>query len=194
MSWTIRKFEYERIARKIDPAVKLTTKDKWPWKVMAAVVQVVTFGGISYRRFLEDYATTIGPIQAYPRKWRKLSTRLLVHEARHTRQFRWMGLFIHPWVGVLPMALLYVFLPLPLGFAWFRWWFEIDAEKTAYRWALANGYTPQQIRERAVWFGSKVCGSNYGWSWPTFLGGISGFEKAAAVVIREVWERGNESR
>lgn len=190
MSWTRNRAKYETIAQRIDPAVRLVTKDAWPWKVIAALAMVFSFGGITYRKFLDSYATTIGPIQGYPRQWEGLSERLLVHEARHTRQFRWMGLFIHPWVGVLPMMILYLLLPLPLGFAFFRWRFEIDADKAMYRWMLSKGEKAEKVRERARSFGARVCGGNYGWSW--LIGGIKGFEKAAEGAIQEA-RRGKRS-
>jgi len=183
MSWLEHKAEYEKIARAIDPSVRLVTKDAWPWKVIAALVMVFTFGGIRYRTFLERYATTLGPIQGYPREWPKLSTRLLVHEARHTRQARWFGLWIHPWVGFPVFGILYLLFILPLGFAFFRWRMEIDADLAGYRWALRNGWSPTDVRERAKAFGATVCGGNYGWSW--IIGGRRGFEKAAEKAIRE---------
>jgi hypothetical protein len=181
-TWVTEKYKYEKIARSIDPSVRLVTKDGWYWKVIAALVMVFTFGGISYRKFLDDYATTIGPLQGYPRQWQKLSTRLLVHEARHTRQARWFGLWIHPWVGLPLFGVFYLLLFLPLGFAFFRWRFEIDADVASYKWQLKNGYTAEQVRARAKAFGAKVCGGNYGWSW--LFGGVRGFEKAADKVIQ----------
>lgn len=183
MSWVNFKHEYEPIARSIDSSVKLVVKEGWFWETLGVLVMIFTFGGISRERFMNDYATTIGPLQAYPRRFEKLSRRLLVHECRHTRQARWLGLGIHPWVGLPLLAVLYLLAPLPLGFAWFRWRFEIDADLTSYRWMLKNGYSATEVMLRAKAFGSKVCGSNYGWSW--LIGGVSGFEKAARKAIDE---------
>jgi hypothetical protein len=183
MSWVVQKYRYSRIAWGIDSSVRLVTKDAWPWKVIAALVMICTFGGIPYRTFLEKYATTIGPIQGYPRSWSKLSTRLLIHEARHTRQSRWFGLGIHPWLGLPIFGLLYLLVFLPLGFAYCRWRFEIDADLAAYRWALRNGYEPDWVRDRAKRFGAQVCSGHYGWSW--IIGGTRGFEKAAEKAIHE---------
>lgn len=187
MSWIDRKSEYEAIARKIDPSAKLVTKDAWPWKVLAVLVTAVTFGGMTYRRFLDDYATTIGPIQGYPRQWPILSARIIVHEARHTQQARWCGLWIHPWVGLPLFGLLYIAVFLPIGFAFFRWRFEIDAELASYRYQLRHKTPPSEIRARAKRFGPVVCGGDYGWSW--IIGGVAGFESAAEKAIQEAASR-----
>lgn len=181
MSWTQRKDEYQALARSIDPSIRLVTKDSWPWKVMGALAMVLTFGGVRYRQFLEDFATTIGPIQGYPRHWPTLEARLIVHEARHTRQARWCGLWIHPWVGLPLFGVLYLLIFLPLGFAFFRWRFEIDAERASYRWMLQSGqYAPEDVRQRAQNFGETVCSGSYGWSW---IGGTRAFLRAAEAEI-----------
>lgn len=193
MSWTERLDFYQNIGREIDPAVRLTTKDGWFWKMLAVLATVFTFGGIQYRVFLEDYATTIGPVQAYPRAWRTLSRPLLIHEAQHTRQSRWCGLWIHPWVGLPIFGILYLLVLLPVGFAFFRWRFEINADAAAWRWMLRNGAQPHQIRSRANLFGKKVCGGNYGWSFLPW--GVGGFKRAAEDVIHEFRKEAvNDSR
>lgn len=181
MSWSNRNHVYTKLARQIDPSIVLTTKDGWFWKLLAVFAMLFTFGGISRKKFLENYATTIGPIQAYPRNWPKLSRRLLIHEAQHTRQARWCGLGIHPWVGLPIFAVLYLLVLLPIGFAYFRWRFEINAERASYRWMLNNGYLRRDVRLRASTFGQRVCGGNYGWSW--VIRGVEGFKKAAEAEI-----------
>jgi hypothetical protein len=178
MSWTDRKAEYEAIVRQIDPSVRLTTKDGWFWKILAVLVSPF----VGYRGFLDHYATTIGPVQAYPSSWETLSPALLVHEARHTRQCRWFGLGIHPWVGLPLYGLAYLLLPLPLGLALVRWWAELDAERASYRESLRRGEPASAIRERAARFGRTVCGASYGWA---LLGGARTFERAAEAEIQE---------
>jgi hypothetical protein len=182
MSWVDHKAEYEEISRSIDPAVRLVTKDAWPWKVLAALVMVFTFGGISYRKFLEGYATTIGPIQGYPRKALYLSRSLLIHEARHTRQARWFGLWSHPWVGLPLFAVFYLLLPLPLGLAWFRFRFELDAHVASWRWMLANGAPEDSVMLHADYAAKRVCGGNYGWSWPQSWGWETFIKKARQII------------
>jgi hypothetical protein len=204
MSWVGRWDEYEKIARTITPGVVIVTKDSWLWTAAWLFLVVFTLGifaiKMSRHRFLHNYATTIGPIQGYPREWQSLSKRLLVHEARHTTQSQWFGYaipilgwipgqvggFLRAIVGLPLFGLLYLILFFPLGFAFFRWRFEIDADLASYRWMLRNGYTVAQIRARAAKFSAKVCGGDYGWSWPRWLGGVRGFERAADKAILEV--------
>lgn len=201
-SWVIHKFKYQKIASSIESAATLSTKDSLLWKVVAAVVMVCTFGGISRRKFLEEYATTFGPLQAYPRYWPSLSTRLLVHECRHTTQCLWFGYAVpiagwffgrrvRAWCGLPLYGIVYLLLFLPLGFAYFRYLFERDADRVAYRWALEEGYTPKWVTERARSFGLRVCGGNYGWSWPAFFG-VNGFVKVASEEI-ERWRNKSTS-
>ena len=74
-------------ARKIDPAAKLTTKNGKFWHFLAWLLSVL--GIMSEKSFLEGFATTIGPIQAYPESWPYyVVDQLLVHESRHTKQAR----------------------------------------------------------------------------------------------------------
>jgi len=185
MSWVQHKSQYQKLAWAVDPSVVLTTKDSWFWKVLAAVYSAVTFQfSTGYHSFLRNYATTLGPVQAYPAYWPRLDGPLLIHEATHTRDARWCGFGIHPWVGLPVYALLYLLFVLPLGFAVARWRFEIRAEKKAYVWALNHGYSESWVRSRAKSFGQKVCGADYGWSW--LFGGVQGFINAGEAAIREV--------
>jgi hypothetical protein len=208
ISWATgwRKEQYETIAESITPGVILVTKDSWFWTAAWLALVICTLGvyaiKMNLHRFLHDYATTIGPIQGYPGEWETLGRRLLTHEARHTRQAQWFGYavpvlgwipgktgaFIRALVGLPLFGFLYLIPIFPLGFAVLRWRFEIDAELTSYKWMLKNGYTIAQVRARAVSFGTKVCGGDYGWSWPKWLGGVRGFEHAADKAIQEVWK------
>lgn len=186
MSWVDRKDELETKARQIDPAVHLTTKDGWFWKALAAILLVLSFGTFKRERFLERFATTIGPLQAYPREWSAAQVaHVLIHESRHTRQFRVCGFFIHPWVGVPLMALIYGLLPLPAGLAVFRAWLELDADRYRWRVLLEQGKTPPDwIRRRAESFAMTVSGPSYIWSLPRpWL--EKWFRRAAEKVIAE---------
>jgi len=194
ISWVIRKDEYLAIAREQHPAVILTTKDAWIWKAIAAVVMCLTFGGIGYREFLENYATTIGPVQAYPRQWSKLSRRLLVHECRHTAQCAWFGWAVpilgwffpklRPWVGLPLYGLAYLLIYLPLGLAFVRLCFEVDADRASYARMLIDGDSADRVLLRARAFAAKVCGGNYGWAWPKKWG-LARFVKAAEEAIAD---------
>lgn len=51
---------------------------------------------------------------------------ILRHEAVHMQQQQRLGLG-NVWLGVLPFLLAYLLLPLPVGFAWFRYRWEREA-------------------------------------------------------------------
>lgn len=199
-SWVDQKGQYQAIARSIDPAAVVLTKDHWLWSAAWWALAVLTLGliaiGMPKRRFLEQYATTLGPFHGYPSSWPRLSRRLLVHECRHTSQFVFAGWFVpvFGWLfgrkaravaGLLPMAIVYGLVVLPIGFALGRWLLELDADRTAWRWQLRNGYSADQVRARAEAFGRKVCGAPYLWAWLPVFGGVKAFSSAADKVIRE---------
>jgi hypothetical protein len=121
----------------------------------------VTFGRM--RSYLDSYQTTIGKTVYVTSDWddwpayeRYVTLR---HEAIHLRQFRRYTLPV--------MALLYVLLPLPMGLAYFRARFEMEAYAESIR-AAAELYgidyvqTPD-YRGRIV---EQFVGPSYGWMWP----------------------------
>jgi len=185
MSWINDKERYQGIANSIDPSVKLMTKDGWIWKAIAWCLFIITFGVFKRKRFLEHFATTLGPIQAYPRNWPYLTEGIIVHESRHTRQARWFGFGLHPWIGLPIMALAYLLIPLPLGFAYLRYKLELDADRATWKFWIAQGRTPDEIRKRATRFAQIVASSAYGWAWPKKWV-IKGFlEAAERVIVKE---------
>jgi hypothetical protein len=182
-SWVDQRARLLSLAHQLDPAVDLQLKENGFWRSVAALLSLVTLGGISARAFLEDYATTLGPIQAYPRGWSAETVEaVLVHEARHTRQFRWFGFGLHPWFGLPLMALVYLLLPLPLGLAFFRYRLELDADRASWRHNLVRGVHPDEIRLRARAFADRVASGAYGWAWPRRWA-RRGFSRAAERVI-----------
>lgn len=184
-SWVTDKVRLAALAHTIDKSVQLYTKDNWFCKALAGILLVITFGGMKYRVFLDRFATTIGPLQFYPVTW-DISTveRVVVHESRHTRQARWFGFWIHPWVGLPLFAVFYLLLPLPLGLAWFRCWFEMDADRYSWRHQLKQGATIVQILTRANAFGNTVCSGSYMWPLPKKWG-VPMFEKAVEKVVKD---------
>jgi hypothetical protein len=183
MSWTDEHARLETIARVIEPSVRLVPKEGPFWRAVGRLAAVATIGGIDLRTFLEDYATAIGPLQGYPRHWSVARVEaLLVHEARHTRQARWCGFGIHPWLGLPLFGALYLALPLPAGGAVLRFWFELDADRASWRHALRCGATPEQVRARAAEFASRVCSGHYGWPIPRRVG-VAWFARAAERAI-----------
>jgi hypothetical protein len=198
VSWIDDREQYQAIAAKIDPAATLFTKDHWVWTAAWIGLIVITLGlaaiGMPLKKFLERYATTLGPFHGYPSAWPALSKRLLVHECRHTTQFVFAGWFVPVlgWFfgrkvravcGLLPMAVVYGLVIFPIGLALGRWLLELDADRTSWRWAIRNGFGAGWVRERAARFGRQVCGGPYLWAW--VLGGVGVFERSAEKVICE---------
>jgi len=181
--WLAERGRLEALARAIEPSVRIGSKDGWPWRALAGLARAATLGGISRRTFLESYATTVGPWHGYPAGWSAARVEAtLVHEARHTRQARWCGLGLHPLVGLPLFALLYLLAPLPAGLALGRFLFELDADRAAWRHALAAGAEPEAIRARARAFAGRVCSGHYGWPVPRRLG-MAWFERAAERTL-----------
>jgi hypothetical protein len=124
-------------------------------------LMVVTFGGM--RTYLGSYQTTIGMTVYVTSDWddRHCDARYVTmrHELVHLRQFRRYGL--------IGMALLYLLVPLPLGLAYFRARFEMEAYAESIRAAAAiyglDHVRAGCFREHVV---SQFVGPSYGWMWP----------------------------
>ena len=205
MSWIAERFKYENIAAEIEPAARLRTKDSWLWKVLWVLMTVFSLGlsllKMSWSTFFKIYATTIGPIQGYPRSFERLGRRLLVHECQHVKQAVFCGYFIPilgwipgrwgrhfcAWVGLPFMLLGYVVLPFPIGLCYGRYRLELDADIVSWKWALKNkkGYTPKDVRDHATARVDKVAGGAYLWAWPKPLV-RRGYKKASERVIAKV--------
>ena len=178
-SWVDKKDEYQAIARKIEPSVRIVTKDAWIWRVAGWILTVVTFGKMKSKTFLSKYATTLGPWLAFPREWTVLDDKILVHEAQHARQQRYFGLWIHPIVGIPLFGLTYIVLLLPTGLSIFRVLFEINADMRAVRFALDNGSNEAWARFRAKEFGETVSSAHYYWPLWLVSGPVRFFESLA---------------
>jgi hypothetical protein len=113
--------------------------------------------------YLDSFQTTIGSTVYVTPGWAQLDPDqryvTLRHEAIHLRQFRTFT--------VPGMFVLYVLLPLPMGLAWFRAYFEKAAYAESIRaaaevWGAAlprsAGYRQHVI--------SQFTGPSYGWMWP----------------------------
>ncbi len=156
-------------------SARVVAKTGWFWKGLHWLVVVVTFG--QNRRFLDSYATTIGPVIALPPAWLERRSEawlvaLLAHEAHHVTQFRRWG-FGSAWVGAVTMGFAYLFLPLPIGFAYFRWKSEREAYAVGWRVDLelsrAAGADPASLHARRrtlIDHGVRqLTGGAYGWTW-----------------------------
>lgn len=158
---------------------RIIPKVGWFWTAIHWIVFVVTFG--RNRRFLTEYATTIGPYIGLPPAWiprvgEPWLRYLLVHERRHIAQARRFGLG-SVWFGLVPLALLWLSFPLPLGLSWGRWYLEREAYAEGFRAELAGlaaelGREPtpfelRTMRKRLVDFGVRqMTSGSYGWAWP----------------------------
>jgi hypothetical protein len=198
VSWVVEKFKYQREAEKIEPAAVITTKDSKWWTALWVSLVVVTLGlfaiGQPYRVFMEKFATTVGPVQGYPRKWAVVSIRTIVHECRHTKDVIFFGWFVpvlgwisnklRAWVGLLPAGLVYGLLPFPVLLCYGRYKMELRADTASYHWMLEDGCSPEEVRSRAVSFAETVGSGKYFWPWPKPLV-RRGFKIAAEQVIRQ---------
>ena len=122
---------------------------------------VITFGRM--RDYLDSYQTTIGSTVYVTADWAETDPDdryvTLRHEAVHLRQFRRF---------TLPgMAVLYLLLPLPMGLAWFRAYFEKEAYAETLR-AAAEVWGPDFPRLDSYRRGilEQFTGASYGWMWP----------------------------
>jgi len=121
----------------------------------------LTFGRM--RTYLDSFQTTIGRTVYVTADWDSIDADqryvTLRHEAVHLRQFRKF---------TLPgMAVLYVLLPLPMGLAWFRAYFEKEAYAESIR-AAAEVWGPAYPRRAAYreYVIGQFLGPSYGWMWP----------------------------
>ena len=150
--------------------IRVVPKRGWLWKSLHWAVLILTLGG--NRAFLKRYYTTIGPVVGYPEDWEKQDVvhriAILSHERRHVGQFRKGGLG-SAWLGVLPVGLCYLLLPLPVGFAWCRWRFERTAYAEGIRVELSWRPSADR-RERLIAHAvEQLVGPRYGYTaklWP----------------------------
>lgn len=156
---------YDELVRALEaeiPGFRIVRKDDSRFqRVIHGALCVLTFGRM--RAYLAQYQTTIGRTVYVTPDWddrdpleRYVTLR---HEAVHLRQFR-------RWT--LPgMALLYLLIPLPMGLAWFRAWFEREAYAETIRAAAEvwGSETPRrpEFRDRIL---RQFTGPSYGWMWP----------------------------
>ncbi len=158
-------FEKWYISERRACKLRVTSKDqelKWLWKAIHWILFVVSFG--RQKTFYTEYTTTVGNVIYYRAGWRRETAELkdcviLGHEGRHVRQFIKWGLGSAK-IGILIMGLLYLFVPLPVCFAWFRYRFEREAYKVSYYLWLELGGDP----------GIEYCVENltagqYLWTW-----------------------------
>ena len=195
MSWLDDKKGLEKIAREIDSSIILVSKDTWFWKALSWLLYIVTFSGLKRSEFLENYSTTLGPVQSYPNNWSAdIVERVIIHEGRHTQQARRFGWGVPilgwirplaPWVGIPIMGIFYLFLFFPIFLAWFRYRLELDADSYRWKYLLINDMeTEGEILHRAEVFAGVVSSGHYFWSIPKKWA-LWGFNRKAKKVIEQ---------
>jgi len=156
---------YERLVadlREELPGFRIVRKDRSRLhRLIDRVLVIVTFGRM--RDYLDSYQTTIGKTVYVTSDWDDWSADrryvTLRHEAVHLRQFRKFTLPV--------MAVLYIFVPLPMGLAYCRARFEREAYEETIR-AAAEVWgveVPRGVayREHII---EQFTGPSYGWMWP----------------------------
>jgi hypothetical protein len=160
------------------PGFRIVRKDRSPLhKAIHYALIGLTVGRM--RSYLDSFQTTIGRTVYVTADWddwepdRRYVT--LRHEAVHLRQFR---------TYTLPgMALLYVLLPLPMGLAWFRAYFEKEAYAESIR-AAAEVHGPDYPRrtEYRRYVIDQFMGASYGWMWPFRAGLERWYDRVLATL------------
>jgi len=173
ISWVYSRFIYQEMAKTIDPAIRVYNKNNRFWCWYSRVFRL-------NNAFMRETATVIGPLHWYPENWSNIE-RELHHEGRHTRQQRWFGLGIHPWLGFIPFALASMLL-LPIGLS-VRFWLELDAEAYALRMKFRTGSSAIFIKAELEDFAEELAGRSYLWSWPK-IWAIKAAQRRALKIIR----------
>ncbi len=144
------------------PGFRLIPKAESPFqKLIHKALVVLTLGQM--RGYLDSYQTTLGQRIYVTPSWEARSKAdrymVLCHERIHMRQFRRFT-----WPG---MTLLYLLIPLPMGLAYFRARFEMEAYAESIR-AAAEIYGKAHVEESSFreHILKQFSGASYGWMWP----------------------------
>ena len=138
-------------------------KDSWLMKFISGFLRVITFN--QQKTFLTQYITTIGYTVYVPDSWSegedvgRIVT--LRHERVHMRQRRSLTMPLY--------TFLYLLCPLPLGLAYFRAKFEMEAyEETlkALVELLASGEAIIKHPDYRARLIENFTGAGYFWMWP----------------------------
>ena len=130
-------------------------------KAMDVALKIVTLGG--QREFMTRYYTVIGDTLYVPAGFDDIDpidvAVTLRHERVHLRQRRRYTM--------VPFAILYLFLPLPLGLAYGRARIEWEAYAETFR-AVAEVFGPARAREPELraHVVRQFTSPAYGWMWP----------------------------
>lgn len=147
---------------------KIVVKNGWFWKALHWIVYAITFG--KNKTFIDGYYTTLAHIVGVPLDWEERSIvgriAVLEHESKHIRQCKKVGLG-SVWIGFPLYTVLYLLLPLPVGFAYFRWRFEREAYAHGINIELSYSgknfpWRRKYLIDSAV---EQMSTGAYGWTW-----------------------------
>jgi hypothetical protein len=145
--------------------VYVTTKEtnKRGWQILNGIWKVISFG--QGESLLTNYTTTIADTIYFPLGWKQedadeLDYITLCHELKHVERYRTLGLGSVT-LGFAIFLVLYLFLPLPILFAWFRYAFEREAYLESYEAAKRVGLQP-----KIDYYVKLLTGKSYLWAWP----------------------------
>lgn len=159
----ISKEDYESLLSETHrefPNFKIIKKSESKFmRLLDKVLRTISFGKID--NFMENFTTTIGMTMYVTDHWdlassaTKYST--LEHERIHLRQSKKYG-------SVL-FSMLYLLFPLPIGFAWFRTKFEMEAYEVTLR-NIHRSYGKSVFNEELKrLFVGYFTGPSYMWMW-----------------------------
>jgi hypothetical protein len=168
-----------RIQREF-PSFRLRHKrDARSQRAIGRALEVLTLGGM--RTYVSGYHTVMLGTLWVSEGWEAMGDLeryvLLRHERVHLVQAR-------RW-GMLPMAVAYLLLPLPLGFAYCRARIEWEAYEETLR-ALVEVHGLEAARRQRAWLKARFVGPDYGWMFPFAARFDRWFDEAIAALEREV--------
>jgi hypothetical protein len=142
------------------PTFRVTYKSNSTFiKVLNVLLLIVTVGQAN--TFMTDFITTINTTVYVPTSWTTLSVGekcvILRHERVHMRQVKKYSFFL--------FILAYLLFPLPLGFAWARAKFEMEAyAETLRAWnEYGENITQTGFRQDIL---DQFTTARYGWMYP----------------------------
>lgn len=161
------------------PDFKLVAKsDSRLMKVIDRFLKIITFGTQKY--FMLTYTSTIGCTVYFAKNWANIpdyrKERCLRHERVHMRQAKKWTPFLY--------AILYLFVPLPVCFAWFRMKFEMEAYTETMRCVcLQEGREALLDPKFKMYVTIQFLEGRYFWMWP-FKGYINRwFDKTVKSIL-----------
>jgi len=154
--------EYDALwasVKKEFPKTEVRLKDHWTQTAIHYFLLIISFG--QQKKYLTDYITVIGWTIWVPSKWEgrpaEAKWSILAHECMgHMRQRK-------RWTRTI-FRIAYLFLPMPLLFAYCRYCFEREAYAFSMlaAWLRGGDAGLMRLQERAV---KELTGPMYIWTW-----------------------------